>query len=155
MCWLGVADWLIRSWSHRKHFQESVYIFSFSSFSTELAVFLFSIKFYFFLRIFCCLPDESVAGPSSGAGGPWVIYYFSFRFFVRSFQSIGARCEKTLFVPPFVWLSFTSTATDYRPRANNKPEKDCGLSISAFISHLVSQLIQAMCLHQYLSKLIS
>lgn len=52
MCWLGVADWLIRSWSHRKHFQESVYIFSFSSFSTELAVFLFSIKFYFFCEYF-------------------------------------------------------------------------------------------------------
>ena len=80
----------------------------------------------------------------AGGGGAElssVIYYFSFRFFVGSFQSIGARCEKTLFVPPFVWLSFTTTATDYKPRAKITSQKRIVVSQSQHLSAICIQYV--------------
>ena len=65
---------------------------------------------YLLLRSNVCKVVSPLWRLAGGGGAELssVIYYFSFRFFVGSFQSIGARCEKTLFVPPFVWLSFTT-----------------------------------------------
>ena len=85
---------------------------------------------YLLLRSNVCKVVSPLWRLAGGGGAELssVIYYFSFRFFVGSFQSIGARCEKTLFVPPFVWLSFT---TQHSATQNHNVTKTTNFNVSS------------------------